>query len=158
MNLSAQLATHFRAVFFGGNWTEVNYRDTLADVTWQQATTRVGSLNTIATLVYHVGFYVGTQLRVLQGGPLTGHDRDSFAHPPIASAEDWEALLNNLWIEVEAEACLIEQLPAAYIWDSFTDDKYGSYYRNLHGAIEHAHYHLGQIVLVKKLLGQTATP
>ena len=31
-------------------------------------------------------------------------------------------------------------------------EKYGTYYRNFHGLIEHAHYHLGQIVLIKKLV------
>ncbi|MDQ1090003.1 hypothetical protein QE390_004607 [Siphonobacter sp. SORGH_AS 1065] len=35
---------------------------------------------------------------------------------------------------------------------TFVDEKYGTYYRNLHGMIEHTHYHLGQIVLIKKIL------
>jgi hypothetical protein len=29
-------------------------------------------------------------------------------------------------------------------------EKYGNYYRNIHGIIEHIHYHLGQIVLIEK--------
>lgn len=152
MNLPAHIAQHLRDVFFGGNWTEVNLREVLADVTWQQATTRVGSLNSIVALVYHIGYYVRVQLTVLQGGPLTGHDQDSFAHPPIHSAEDWEALLTQTWADVEALARLIEQLPESQLGETFRDEKYGTYYRNLHGAIEHAHYHLGQIVLLKKLL------
>lgn len=52
----------------------------------------------------------------------------------------------------EAAARIIEQLPESQLWETFADEKYGNYYRNLHGAIEYAHYHLGQIVLVKKLL------
>jgi uncharacterized damage-inducible protein DinB len=152
MHLPTQIAKHLRGVYFGGNWTEVNLRDVLADVSWEQATARVGSLNTIATLVYHLGYYVSTQLRVLQGGPLTGHDADSFAHPPITSAADWEAMQTSLWTEVEAAALLIEQLPESQLWETFIAEQYGTYYRNFHGAIEHAHYHLGQIVVVKKLL------
>ena len=152
MRLPAQIAQHYRAVFFGGNWTEVNLRDTLANVSWQQATTRVESLNTIAALTYHIGYYVGVQLTVLQGGPLTGHDQDSFNHPPIHSPEDWETLLTKTWANVEAAARLIEQLPEPQLQETFTAEKYGTYYRNLHGAIEHAHYHLGQIVVMKKLL------
>ena len=42
------------------------------------------------------------------------------------------------------------------LWETFADEKYGHYYRNLHGIIEHTHYHLGQIVLIKKLLQQQA--
>jgi len=30
--------------------------------------------------------------------------------------------------------------------------KYGNYFRNIVGVIEHIHYHLGQIVLIKKIL------
>ena len=34
-----QIAKHFRDVHFGDNWTAVNLKDTIANVTWQQATT-----------------------------------------------------------------------------------------------------------------------
>ncbi len=47
---------------------------------------------------------------------------------------------------------LIAQLPEGKLWEDFADKKYGSYYRNLQGIIEHTHYHLGQIVLIKKML------
>lgn len=53
MNVTEQIAKQLRTVYFGGNWTSVNFKETLADVTWQQATTQVYSCNTIAILVYH---------------------------------------------------------------------------------------------------------
>ena len=74
----------------------------------------------------------------------------SFAHPPIQSKEDWEKLLDKLWTDAETFASLIEQLPESKLWEDFADGKYGNYYRNIHGIIEHTHYHLGQIVLIKK--------
>lgn len=46
----------------------------------------------------------------------------------------------------------LETLDEAKLFEDFADPKYGNYYRNLHGIIEHTHYHLGQIVLIKKLL------
>ncbi|MEG1022142.1 MAG: hypothetical protein RSE50_11550 [Myroides sp.] len=36
----------------------------------------------------------------------------------------------------------------------FVDEKYGSYRRNIEAMIEHSYYHLGQIVLIKKMLLQ----
>ena len=36
--------------------------------------------------------------------------------------------------------------------EGFVDEKYGTYLRNIDGMIEHAYYHLGQVVLIKKLL------
>ncbi|GAA4794839.1 hypothetical protein GCM10023231_24020 [Olivibacter ginsenosidimutans] len=34
----------------------------------------------------------------------------------------------------------------------FIDEQYGTYLRNIEGVIEHGYYHLGQIVLIKKLI------
>ena len=154
MTHSQQIAKHFRDVHFGGNWTSVNLKQTLADVDWQQATTKVGSLNTIAALVYHINYYVSAVTKVLQGGPLDAHDKFAFDLPPINSQKDWENLLNKLWTDAENFAVLIEQLPESRLNENFVEEKFGTYYRNLLGIIEHTHYHLGQIVLIKNLLSQ----
>lgn len=158
MNTPAQIAKHFRDVHFGGNWTFSNLKDHLADVNWQQATKKVYSFNTIATLVFHTNYFVGAVTKVLQGGPLDAKDIYSFDHPPIHSQEDWENMLNKTWADAEIFARLIEQLPENKLSETFCDEKYGNYYRNLHGIIEHTHYHLGQIVLIKKILLQENQP
>ena len=155
MNLTAQIAKHFRDVHFGGNWTSVNLKETLADVNWQQATTKIYSLNTIATLVFHINYYISAVTKVLQGEPLTAHDKYSFDLPPIQNQADWEKLLNKTWSDAEIFVKLIEQLPESKLGETFSDEKYGNYYRNIHGIIEHTHYHLGQIVLIKKVLLQS---
>lgn len=152
MNLTAQIAKNFREVHFGGNWTSVNLKESLADVNWQQATIKLHSLNTIAALVFHINYYVSAVLKVLNGEPLDAKDKYSFDHPPIRSSEDWEKLLNKTWTDGENFATGIEQLPETKLWETFTDEKYGNYYRNINGIIEHTHYHLGQIVLIKKIL------
>lgn len=146
------IAKHLREVYFGGNWTASNLKDQLADVTWQQAVTQVATCNTIATLVYHMTYYVREVTKVLQGGPLEAKDKFSFEHPPIASQADWDHFLEQIWKEAEKFADLIEQLPENKVWEDFSDKKYGIYYRNLHGIIEHLHYHLGQVVVLKKIL------
>ncbi len=155
MNLTTQIAKHFKDLHFGGNWTSVNLKDSLADVSWQQATTQVYTFNTIATLVYHTNYYVSAVLKVLQGEPLNAKDKYSFELSPILSQEDWENLLNKTWTDAETFTSLVEQLPDNKLDQIFCDEKYGNYYRNIHGIIEHTHYHLGQIVLIKKILLQT---
>jgi len=150
-----QIAKHFRDVHFGGNWTSVNLRDTLEDIRCQEATTKVHNLNTIATLVFHINYYVDPVLKVLQGEPLNASDKSSFDVPPITSADDWEKLVTKALTEAELFAVQIEKLDEAKLFDNFTDPKYGNYYRNLLGVIEHTHYHLGQISLIKKILNET---
>jgi len=152
MLLSKHLAKHFNDVYFGGNWTSVNFKDVLADVRWQQAITPVAHLNTIADLTFHTNYYVQPVLRVLQGGDLIASDELSFDTPEIHSERDWSTLIGRVFEEAEQLSIKIEQLDEALLFQDFTAAKYGSYYRNLAGVIEHCHYHLGQIVLIKKIL------
>ena len=109
-------------------------------------------------LVYHINYYTSEVLKVLEGEPLVASDKYSFNLPPINNQEDWEKLLNKTWTDAGKFASLIEQLPETMLWEDFSDGKYGNYYRNIHGIIEHTHYHLGQIVLIKKILLQTDPP
>jgi uncharacterized damage-inducible protein DinB len=155
MNSAQQLSKHLREVFFGGNWTSVNLKDTLENTDWQLATKKVDSLNTIAALVFHIGYYIDAVLKVLEGEALTAKDKYSFDLPSIQSQADWENLLNKTLSDAERFAALAEQLPEAKLQEIFVDEKYGNYYHNLLGIIEHTHYHLGQIVLIKKILSQT---
>lgn len=152
MHISKQLATHFRQLCYGGNWTWVNLQDTLKDISWEQAITKVHDFNTIAELVYHTGYYVSVQLKVLNGGNLEGTDKDSFNCPPILSASDWEALLSKTWREADEYAALVENLSDQQLEEVFVMEKYGNWHRNIVGLIEHAHYHLGQIVMLKKMI------
>lgn len=156
MNLTKQIAKHFREVHFGGNWTCSNLKDNLADIRWQQAIKPVHSFNTIATLLYHMNYFVAAVLKVLEGEPLDANDKYSFDHPPISCQEDWQRLLDKALADAEKFAVLVEQLPESKLWENFSEEKYGNYYRNIHGIIEHTHYHLGQIALVKKILLQDA--
>ena len=46
-------------------------------------------------------------------------------------------------------------MPDSKLLEAFADARYGHYYRNIYVIIEQAHYHLGQIVLIKKMIWQT---
>jgi uncharacterized damage-inducible protein DinB len=155
MSLTKEIAKHFREVHFGVNWTWSNLKDNLTGITWEQATTQVYSFNTIATLVYHISYFVEAALQVLQGKPLDAHDKYSFDHPPITSQEDWNNMLEKVFANAESFALLVEQLPESKLWETFSEEKYGNYYRNIQGIIEHTHYHLGQIALIKKIVQQS---
>lgn len=152
MSATSQLAKHLREVHFGGNWTVSNFKDQLKDVSWVEATSKIHSFNSIATLAYHANYFVRAALRVLQGESLNASDKFSFYHPSINSQHDWSSMLEGHWEDAEQLAILTEQLPDDILDTVFVDEKYGTYHRNLLGIIEHCHYHLGQIVLIKKLV------
>ncbi|MEY8758426.1 DUF1572 domain-containing protein [Chryseobacterium tongliaoense] len=153
MSSVSQLAKRFREVLLDGFWiANTNFKDKLSDVNWQQATTKVDSLNTIAMLTFHIDYYIAGLVNVFEGGDLEIKDKYSFDLPPIESQEQWEELLNKLWKDSEKFAILLEQMPDSKLDEVFIDEKYGTYLRNIEGMIEHSYYHLGQITLIKKLL------
>ncbi|MCA6066961.1 DinB family protein [Chryseobacterium sp. RG1] len=153
MSSTSQLAKRFREVMLDGLWiANTNFKDKLKDVTWEQANTKVGSLNTIAMLTFHIDYYIAGLINVFEEGDLEIRDKYSFDLPPIESQQQWEELLNKLWSDSEKFANLLEQMPDSKMNEGFVNEKYGTYLRNIDGIIEHAYYHLGQITLIKKLL------
>lgn len=152
MSLSVQIARHIREFHFGENWTDVSLKSLVEDLSWKEATTQVYDLNTIAALVFHINYYINAVLKVLQNKPLEARDKYSFDLFPINSKKDWDLLQSKTWEEAEEFSRLIEKLTDQELSNIMIDKKYGSYYRNFQGIIEHCHYHLGQIALLKKII------
>ncbi|WP_431136334.1 DUF1572 domain-containing protein [Psychroserpens mesophilus] len=153
MESSQQLAKRFRELFLNGTWiANTNYQELLSDINWQQATQKIGSLNTIAVLTFHIKYYVEGVLQVFEGGDLNIKDKYSFDAPEIKSEADWSSLKNNLLKHAETSATHIEAMSEKQLKSVFVDKKYGSYRRNIEGLIEHSYYHFGQMSLIKKMV------
>lgn len=152
MKNTDQIAKRFREVILDGKWVaNTNYKEQLTGLDWKIATTPIHTLNTIAILTQHVDYYVNGINVVFKGGNLDIRDKYSFDFPPIQSQDDWENVLDKFWNDAEEFASLIEQMPDNKLGDVFVDEKYGTYQRNIDAMIEHSYYHLGQIVLLKKI-------
>lgn len=153
MTASQQLASRFREVILNGTWiANTNYKHQLEGTDLKLANTQFQSLNTIAVLAQHIHYYINGINAVFNGGTLDIRDAFSFDFAPITSQEEWEAFLIRFWNDSENFAKYTEQLSEEQLQAAFVDEKYGSYQRNIDAMIEHAYYHLGQIVLIKKLL------
>lgn len=153
MESAKQLADRFREVLLSGRWiANTNYREQLSSLGWKQATEEIRSLNTIAALTYHINYYLAGINNVFEGGGLEIRDRYSFDLPPITSQEDWETLHNTLFRNAESFAGHVERLTDADLEAPFVYEKYGNYRRNIEGVIEHSYYHLGQIVLIGRMV------
>ena len=149
---SIQLANRFREVILNGKWiANTNYKDQLSNLSWERAATKIGSLNTIQSLTFHIYYYINGVLQVLEGGALNIKDKYSFDHKPIQSQEDWDYLKNALFNDAKKFADLVEKMTDKELNATFVDKKYGTYQRNIEGLIEHSYYHLGQITLIKKI-------
>ena len=151
MTNSKQLANRLREVIFNGTWVaNTNFMDQLNHLDWQLATKKIQSPNTIAVLAQHIHYYIKGVNHVFVHGKLEIHDKYSFDFPAMKSQAQWEAFLSKFWKDSEKLAEFIEKMPEEKLHETFVDEKYGSYLKNLNGMIEHCYYHLGQIVLIKK--------
>ena len=153
MKSTVEIASRFREIILNGTWVaNTNYKLQLENLDWKPAVTPIQNLNTIAVLAQHIHYYINGLNLVFKGGPLDIKDKFSFDFLPIQSQDEWENFLTKFWNDSEEFASLIEQMPDEKLNESFVDEKYGTYRRNIDCMIEHSYYHLGQIVLLKKLL------
>lgn len=150
------IARRFREAILDGTWiANTNFKDQLADLNWKMATAKVHDLNTIAVLAQHIHYYIKGINSVFQGGALDIRDKYSFDFPPVRSQDEWEIFLAKFWADAEAFANWVGQMPEEKLNQVFVDERYGTYQRNIDAMIEHSYYHLGQIVLIRKILSNS---
>ncbi|MBZ4191423.1 DinB family protein [Niabella beijingensis] len=153
MENGSQLAGRFREVMLNGTWiANTNFKMLLSGITPEQATTPIGTLNTIALLTFHVRYYISGLNHAFEKGTLEISDRYSFDAPVLRGGDDWNALQEGLWEDAEQFAAFVEVMPAEKLDEIFIDKKYGTFRRNIEAMIEHGYYHLGQVSLIRKLL------
>ena len=155
MKIAALIAQHIIEVHEGGNWTEVNIKDTLADVSYKEASlVTKASYNTIAALVHHLSFYNEVVLKRIMGINPRINETNGFDVPAIRNEQEWEQLKKRNLESAYQLADAVKGLPEERLFE-LTVTGHSTHYKALHGIAEHAHYHLGQIVLLKKLIRQT---
>lgn len=158
MTKSEQLANRLQEVILNGTWiANTNFKDQIDNLDWKISTKKVGSLHSISILAQHIHYYIMGIKNVFDHGKLEIKDKYSFDFPPIESQTEWDAFKNKFWDDTEKLAELIEKMPEGQLNENFVDEKYGNYLRNIDGMIEHSYYHLGQIVLIKKIMNEKNT-
>ena len=153
MSRNVDLANRLREVYLNGRWiANTNFKEQILNVSWEQATRKIDSLNAIATLTYHINYYLVGLLKAFDNGKLEMSDKYSFDLKEIHSAEDWNELVADFLSNAEQFIATIEKMDDQIFDQPFINEKYGTYLRNIEGVIEHSYYHLGQISLIKKLM------
>ena len=155
MTRNSIIAVRLREVLLNGYWiANTNFKDQILSVKWHQATQKVGNLNTIAALTFHINYYLAGIVSAFENGRLEIRDKFSFDLPPINSESDWNKLVADFISNSERFADKVEQMDDSLLDEPFVDENYGTVLRNIEGVIEHSYYHLGQISLIRKMITQ----
>ncbi len=155
MNFTNLIAQHLLDVQNGDNWTEINIELALADVSFEEANQHAdGSANTIAMLLHHISFWNRSVAQRAVGiVPHVGED-NGFDTPLLSSKEEWEELQKDNIRSAEQLATAIINFEESKLTLPILPD-HATAYKNFQGSVEHAHYHLGQMVLLKKIIKAT---
>ncbi|NJL77516.1 MAG: DUF1572 domain-containing protein, partial [Saprospiraceae bacterium] len=130
MGRNKELANRLTEVLLNGRWiANTNYKSQIENLTWEQATQKIGTLNNIASLTYHVNYYLAGVINVFKGGELEIRDKYSFDIPPIESEEDWKQLIKEFISNSEIFVKEVLNLSDSKLDAAFVDEKYGTYLR-----------------------------
>lgn len=153
MNTIASVsARQLREVYFGGNWTAVHVFAVVEDLNVAELNIQYKGNHSLLELIYHQYYFVTSLKMVLKGEPLTTKDIYSFDHPPVTTMEEWKEFLDLIRKTVIEVVEMLEKTTDDQLLQPFVRPEYGTFFRNFQGVVEHTHYHLGQITLLKKLI------
>jgi hypothetical protein len=152
MNIKQHIANHLVEVHRGGNWTDVNITDTLKDVNWQQAAIITSfSPNSIAMLLHHITYW--NRIIAIRGQNIEPeiNEQNGMNAPALMNEADWDDLKKDNLHSAEELATIVEGYDIGGLYNPILPG-HSSAYKNFQGQVEHVHYHLGQIVMIKKYL------
>ncbi len=147
-----RIADQLRRAYEGKAWHGPCLRDLLAGVDAKHAAAHpVEGAHSIWELVSHIGMWNGAGLGAIQGNPMPQSWSPEQDFPPVATAtpEAWRQAQDELFA-INGKVCkAIEAFDDARLNEIVPGRKY-NYYFLLHGLVQHALYHGGQIALLKK--------
>ncbi|MEY4028902.1 MAG: hypothetical protein RJA90_87 [Bacteroidota bacterium] len=153
MENNRELAKRFSDVILNNSWVANNsYKNQLTDLPLEVVLLKYQSLHSIAALAQHVHYYIAGILNVFNGGNLDIKDIYSFDFSPIHTIEQWHTFLAVFWTDAASFTQKLEEMDENTLNSIFVKKEYGTYHFNINTLIEHSYYHLGQIVLIKKLI------
>lgn len=155
MKMTSLIANHITDVYEGGNWTEVSLADVLKDTKLSEAVTLTeASPNTIASLLHHLTFWNRLMIKRMQGVDVFVDEKNGYNLPALQTEEDWKQLQTDGYLSAHELAAAIAGFDESKLFELLVQNG-SSAYKNFQGTVEHTHYHLGQMVILKKLIKAT---
>lgn len=158
MTITNLIAQHLKEVYEGNNWTDVSIAGVLEGVDWKQAQQQTeASPNTIASLLHHLYYWNGIIMQRIKGETPVIPEENGYDVPFLNNEEEWSALKEKTHHSFTELAAVIKNFPEEKLANNYAPSIPSTYYRNFQGIIEHAHYHLGQIFILKNLIAEFKT-
>ncbi len=141
----------FKDHYNGSPWLDVTIVDTLKSVSAAQAARKIGNHNSIWQIVRHMIAWRHANLNRIQGAIHHAPANNYIGEITDSSEQAWKSELQAL--EESQKAILSYLLSGKDLgFDAVYPPNSLTYYEHIQAILQHDAYHLGQIVLLKKLL------
>ena len=145
-----RIADQHRRAFNGPAWHGPAVLEVLEDVGVERASARpIADGHTIWEIVLHLAAWEETVARRLRGEAVRLTDEQDWPPPGPAEEGAWRRALDRLEARHRALAAAIAGLTDSRLAERVSGMDYSAY-AMVHGEIQHALYHAGQIAVLKK--------
>lgn len=142
----------FEDLYQGSPWIDVTIMDTLKSITAEQASRKITpKRNSIWEIVNHMIAWRENVLLRVQGNEIITPNNNYFVEIKDTSDAEWQETLQRLANSQEQWIRFLENFDAAQL-ENIYPSNHMTYYEHIQGILQHDSYHLGQIVLLSKLI------
>ncbi|WP_343704444.1 DinB family protein [Chitinophaga sp.] len=150
MSTLVVLSESLQHLYHGTPWLDVTFLEHLQETDAEQATRRIGQSHNIWELVNHIIFWHQNVTRKLKGEkPEQEGDLPDFYLPENHGENNWQATLQRLEHSITQMVETIRNFPEEKLYTPVPETQHNAHYY-IQGVLQHAAYHLGQIVLLRK--------
>ncbi len=144
------IVTLFDQTFNGPAWHGPSVQEVLKDISNKDALKTVGNAHNIAELVFHMIAWRNFLIKILKGEKdYEVSPEENFQKINSISSKEWTDLKSRLQASQDELMELLSKENDEILNQKVGNRKY-TFYKLMHGIIQHDLYHLGQILLVNK--------
>jgi uncharacterized damage-inducible protein DinB len=142
----------FSDLYNGDAWIEVTIQGTIKNISAEQALIHpIENLNSIWEIVNHLVSWREVVLSRMEGEIIL-EPNNNFFEPIIDNSERaWQETLERYDKSQKSWLVYLEKLNSTDLEKIYSGKKY-TFYELIHGILQHDAYHLGQIIMLKKLV------
>ncbi len=142
----------FEDLYNGSPWIDVTIMNTLKNISAEQAAKKVApERNSIWQIVNHMIAWRENVLIRIQGNEIVTPNNNYFTEIEKVSETGWQKALERLENSQHQWIAFLKTFEESQFEKIYAKNKM-SYYEHIHGILQHDAYHLGQIVLLSKLI------
>ncbi|HEY5465194.1 MAG TPA: DinB family protein [Hanamia sp.] len=152
MKETKRITKLFEDLYNSNPWIDVTILGTLKNISSQQAAKKIApGRNSIWEIVNHIISWRENALLRVQGNVINTPNNNYFVEIADTSETAWQKALERLENSQQQWIAFLKTFDEAEFEKMYPTNKM-SYYEHIQGILQHDAYHLGQIVLLTKLL------